>query len=112
MRDSLGNWLFHLAALFGSAVYVLIKPDKKWHQNVIKFAIGYVCAMFSSHVILSIFQYFFGFSGDAFDSYLPATGFVTGVLGMTFYEAVVRWIRGDMGSLLTEIIKSWLKRKE
>lgn len=112
MKDSLADWMFHAAAIFGSAVYVLMKPDPKWHQNAIKFGIGYVCAMFTSPIILSIFQYFFRFSAESFESYLPACGFVTGVLGMTFYEAVQRWMHGDLGPLLTKIIESWLKRKD
>lgn len=112
MKDSLTNWFFHVAVAIGAAVYVLIKPHKTWWLNVVKFLIGYCCALFTSNLVLSVFQYFFAFSQETFDQYLPAVGFINGVLGMTFFEALVRWMRGDMGGLLTEIIKSWLKRKE
>jgi len=112
MKSNFTDWMFHLAAGIGSLVYVLIKPDKTWWLNVVKFLIGYLCALFTSPLFLSVFQYFFEFSTETFDSYLPATGFVTGVLGMTFFESLVRWVRGDMGTLLTEIVKSWLKKKE
>lgn len=112
MKEWLGDAFFHTAAAVGSAAYVLMKPDKRWWQNVVKFAIGYVCAMFTSPMILGVFQWFFQFSNESFEAYLPACGFVTGVLGMTLYETVLRWIRGEMGPLLTEVLKSWLKRKE
>lgn len=111
MKGSFSDWLFHLAAGFGSLVYVFIKPEKKWWLNAAKFGIGYLSAIFTAPLILGIFQYFFNFSQESFEAYLPASGFVTGVLSMTFFEAMIAWIRGDLRPLLTQIIESWLKRK-
>ena len=112
MKDAIGNWLFHLAAAFGSAVYVLMKPDEKWARNIVKFVIGYLCAMFTSSLLLSVFQWFFGFTPESYDNHLAATGFITGVLGMTFYDTVATWIQSDLRPILADIVKSWLKKKD
>lgn len=108
MNNTISDWLFHAASAVGSLVYVLIRPDSKWWLNITKWLIGYSAAIFISPLVLAIFQYLFKFSGETYQVY--AIGYITGVLGMTFFEAVQKWLNGEFGMLLTEIIKSWLKR--
>lgn len=112
MRNTLNDWFFHLAAMIGSGVYIVTKPDKNFWLNFAKFLVGYLCSLFTAPAVMAILQWFFSFTDESFVDYLPAAGFVIGVLGMTLFDSVIHWLRGDFGGVLTEVIRSWLVRRK